>query len=274
MPGSDYTRIEKAIGYLATQAGQQPSLRDLSLHLGLSPFHCQRLFHRWAGITPKDFLQVATLGHAKELLRRSQPVLQAALGAGLSGPGRLHDLFLSIDAMTPGEFRQGGKGLTIRWGCHETPVGRALFATTERGLCAIRFPDEEGALAELRREWPRATLLHQPSATRGAAREVAQRMQGRTGEPLAVLFRGTPFQIKFWQALLAIPAGSLATYAQISSLAGAPRAHRATGSAVGANALAFLIPCHRVLRATGALGGYRWGEARKRALLALEQGRP
>jgi AraC family transcriptional regulator of adaptative response/methylated-DNA-[protein]-cysteine methyltransferase len=265
---SDYHRIEKAIRYLDANAREQPSLGEVARHLGLSVFHCQRLFHRWAGVTPKDFLQVATLRHAKALLRESRPVLDAALEAGLSGPGRLHDLFLSIEAMTPGEYRRGGEGLTIRWGLHSTPVGEALFAVTDRGLCAIQF---SASVQELQSAWPRARVVRDQTATARAGREVSGRMVGRTREPLAVLFRGTPFQVKVWQALLAIPSGAVTTYREIAARIGQPEACRAAASAIGANAIAYLIPCHRVLRATGAIGGYRWGEPRKRALLALEQ---
>jgi AraC family transcriptional regulator of adaptative response/methylated-DNA-[protein]-cysteine methyltransferase len=272
--GGDYHRIEKAIRYLDANAREQPSLGDVARHLGLSPYHCQRLFHRWAGVTPKDFLQVATLGHAKALLRESRPVLEAALGAGLSGPGRLHDLCVSMEAMTPGEYRRGGEGVTVRWGIHATPVGEALFATTGRGVCALHFLDpfynSSFIIHNLQFAWPRARLVRDQSATAGVAREVSGRMLGRAREPLAVLFRGTPFQVKVWQALLAIPPGAVTTYGEVAARIGHPRAHRAAAAAIAANSIACLIPCHRVLRATGALGGYRWGEPRKRALLALE----
>ena len=272
---SYYYRIEKAIRYLDENAREQPSLGDVAAHLGLSSFHCQRLFHDWAGVTPKDFLQVTTLEYAKRLLRESRPVLEAALEAGLSGPGRLHDLCVTLEGMTPGEYRRGGAGLTVRWGIHETPVGDAMFATTERGVCAIRFLDqgvEEGDAVEgLQREWPHAELERNPRATEGVASEVAGRMLGRTRERLAVVLRGTPFQVKVWQALLAVPAGCVTTYSEVAERAGHPEAHRAAAGAIGANAVGYLIPCHRVLRSTGAIGGYRWGAARKRVLLGLEQ---
>ncbi|HEX4084153.1 MAG TPA: methylated-DNA--[protein]-cysteine S-methyltransferase [Chthoniobacteraceae bacterium] len=267
----DYARVEKAIHYLDANAGRQPSLGDVAGHLGLSAFHCQRMFHRWAGVTPKDFLQVATLEYAKGLLRESRPVLEAALESGLSGPGRLHDLCLSIEAMTPGEYRRGGEGLTIQWGIHETPVGEALIATTRRGICAIRFAADESLLE---REWPRARILRDHAGTAAIAREVSRRMRGEKGQPLSVLFRGTPFQVKVWQALLAIPFGAVASYSEVAGWIGHPAAHRAAASAIGANAIAALIPCHRVLRSTGAMGGYRWGTLRKRALLLMERGAP
>jgi AraC family transcriptional regulator of adaptative response/methylated-DNA-[protein]-cysteine methyltransferase len=271
---SDYHRIERAILYLDAHARGQPSLDDVARHLGLSLFHCQRLFHRWAGVTPKHFLQIATLGYAKALLRDSRPVLEAALESGLSGPGRLHDLFLSIEAMTPGEYRRGGEGLTIRWGIHPTPVGDALIALTDRGICAIRFPDSFQHLAfsiqPLHSSWPRARLERDQPATAPIARELSARILGRPRERLSVILRGAPFQVKVWEALLAIPAGAVTTYGEVAARIGRPQAHRATASAIGANEIACLIPCHRVLRATGAIGGYRWGEARKRALLAIE----
>jgi len=288
--GGDYYRIEKAIRYLDANARQQPSLEDVSRHLGLSPYHFQRLFHRWAGVTPKDFLQVATLGCAKALLRQSRPVLETALDAGLSGPGRLHDLCVSLEAMTPGEYRRGGEGLTIRWGIHETPAGQALFAITARGVCAIRFldmPDKassptgpehssfstDSIIQPLHSAWPRAQLERDDAATAPVAEEVSSRMLGRPREPLSVVLRGTPFQVKVWQALLAIPPGSVTTYGEVAARIGHPEAHRAAASAIGANAVAYLIPCHRVLRSTGALGGYRWGVARKQTLLGLERHR-
>jgi AraC family transcriptional regulator of adaptative response/methylated-DNA-[protein]-cysteine methyltransferase len=218
---------------------------------------------------------VATLEYAKALLRESQPVLEAAIEAGLSGPGRLHDLCVSLEAMTPGEYRRGGEGVTVRWGVHATPVGEALIAMTERGICAIHFPEPLQPLAvslePLHHAWPRARLERDDAKTAAVAAEVSARMLGRTRERLAVLLRGTPFQVKVWEALLAIPAGSVTTYGEVAARIGHPEAQRAAASAIGANAVAYLIPCHRVLRATGAMGGYRWGEPRKRALLGLER---
>lgn len=272
---SDYCRIEQAIRYLDANTCRQPSLTDVAGHLGLSLSHCHRLFHRWAGITPKDFLQVATLEHAKSLLRNSRPVLEAALEAGLSGPGRLHDLCVSFEAMTPGEYRRGGEGLAIRWGVHPTPVGVALFASTPRGLCAIHFlenPNSPAAqLAQLHRDWPQARIQRDGTATASIAAEISARILGHPRQPLSAILAGTPFQVKVWQALLAIPSGAVTTYSDIASRIGHPQAHRAAASAIGANPIAWLIPCHRVLRSTGAIGGYRWGLPRKRALLALEQ---
>jgi AraC family transcriptional regulator, regulatory protein of adaptative response / methylated-DNA-[protein]-cysteine methyltransferase len=278
MPSSaDYYRIERAIRYLDEHALEQPSLGDVAREMGLSIYHCQRLFRRWAGVTPKDFLQVATLEHAKALLRDSRPVLDAALEAGLSGPSRLHDLCLSIEAMTPGEYRRGGEGLTIRWGVHPTPVGDGLFAVTERGICGIRFlggaGEYEGELEMMRGEWAKARFEKEKTVTGRIAAEVSARMLGRAGEPLSVMLAGTAFQVKVWQALLTIPMGAVTTYSEIARRIGRPEAVRAAASAIGANAIGYLIPCHRVLRSTGAIGGYRWGEARKRVMLGMEMGK-
>jgi len=276
--GSDYTRIEKAIQYLDAHTAEQPSLDEVAHHLGLSPFHFHRLFHRWAGVTPKDFLQIATLESARTLLRQSRPVLEAALSAGLSGPARLHDLCVTMEAMTPGETRRGGEGVTIRWGIHPTPVGEALIAVTERGICALYFVNSaQGSpslIQTLRTRWPHARMVRDNTGTAGIASEVSRRILGQSPrEPLSVLFRGTPFQIKVWQALMAIPTGAVTSYGEVAARIGRPAAHRAAATAIGANEISFLIPCHRVLRATGAMGGYRWGEPRKRVLLALENGR-
>lgn len=274
MKGSDYHRIEAAIRFLAEQSGAQPGLADVAAFLGLSGGHCQRLFHRWAGITPKDFLQVITLERAKSALRADRPLLAAAFDAGLSGTGRLHDLFLTIDAMTPGDFRRGGAGLTIAWGVHETPLGEAFVAVTDRGLCALWFVCATADRAALRerlvREWPAATFVTDATRTVAIADAVSERMRGRTHEPLALLLKGTPFQTKVWQALLAIPVNATVTYGELATRVGQPTASRAVGSAIGANPIGYLIPCHRVLRGTGAIGGYRWGAERKRAALILD----
>ena len=270
MPSSDYHRIEQAIHYLDANTSHQPSLADVAGHLGLSVHHCHRLFHRWAGVTPKDFLQVATLRHAKALLAQSRPVLDAALEAGLSGPGRLHDLFVTMESMTPGEYRRAAEGLIIRWGVHDTPIGPALIALADRGICAFYFLDSDLDPTLLLKPYYRARLRRDNAAVASIAAEVSSRMLGHHREPLSVVFRGTPFQVKVWQALLAIPPGAVTSYGEVAARIGHPTAHRAVASAIGANEVSYLIPCHRVLRATGALGGYRWGIARKRALLGLE----
>ncbi len=275
MHGSDYSRITEAILYLEANAGAQPSLAQLAAHIGISESHCHRLFHRWAGITPKDFVQAVTLFSAKAALRGKRSVLHAALDSGLSGPERLHDLFVTVDAVTPGEYAAMGAGLSIRWAIHATPLGEALFAMSKRGLCALYFveslEEKPAQLARLRADWPKAELLEDPTATAPAAREINRRMMGAGQEPLGVLLKGTPFQIKVWEALLRIPCGDVTSYGEIARAIGAPAACRAVGGAVAANKISYLIPCHRVLRESGAIGGYHWGLPRKRAALVLER---
>jgi AraC family transcriptional regulator of adaptative response/methylated-DNA-[protein]-cysteine methyltransferase len=273
---SDFARIARAIVYLEAHAAEQPGLARVAAHLGLSEFHFQRLFHRWAGVSPKSFLQLLTLNHAKRLLAGSASVLEASIEAGLSGPGRLHDLFVGLDAMTPGEFKAQAATLEIGWGVHPTPYGSALIATTARGVCGFSFLADEAsdarALAELHARWPGATLRHDLARTAAVAAEVSARMAGQpAGKPLALLLAGTPFQTQVWRALLAIPEGMVCSYGQLARLAGYPGASRAVGAALGANPIGYLIPCHRVVRASGAAGDYRWGTARKRVLLATEQ---
>ncbi|WP_298273511.1 methylated-DNA--[protein]-cysteine S-methyltransferase [Geobacter sp.] len=272
----DYARIEEAIRFLEANFRRQPSLEEVAAHVGLSPFHFQRCFRRWAGVTPKQFLQYLTAGYAKELLRQSHSVLDTSLDCGLSGPGRLHDLFVTLEALTPGEYKALGAGLAIRCGFHPTPFGICLVAVTDRGICALRFVSDDGrkaALAELQREWPRSEFREDRRETGEIVRRLFGAEPPLRDLPLAVLVKGTNFQIKVWEALLRIPAGVAASYGEIARLAGAPRASRAVGSAIGANPVAFLIPCHRVLRESGAIGGYRWGTARKRAILAWETAR-
>ena len=271
METRDYRRVEAAIAYLRTNVHRQPSLSDVAAHVGLSPFHFERLFRRWAGTTPKRFLQAVTLAHAKEALAESRSVLDAAYDAGLSGPGRLHDLFVAVEAVTLGEFKRGGEGLTVRYGVHPTPLGPALVGLTERGVCALSFVDEgEGAqaVADLAAAWPEADLVEDPEATRAVVE--AAFSEGEEREPLRVLLRGTNFQLQVWRALLRIPPGRVLAYDDVAALLERPTAARAVGRAVGQNPVAVLIPCHRVLRKDGALGGYRWGLDRKRALLARE----
>lgn len=273
---SDYSRVETVIRYLDANAHAQPGLQELARHCGLSEFHLHRLFRRWAGVTPKDFLQCLTLSRAKELLAESHSLLETSLELGLSGAGRLHDLFLSLEAMTPGDFKRGGEGLSIRWGAHETPFGDALFAATSRGLCSLGFVEEgglAGAVAELRARWPGCVLVEDARQTEPFAQEVASRMRGAADRPLSLLLIGSPFQVRVWQALMAIPEGKVASYAGLARLAGAANAPRAVGSALAANPIGYLIPCHRVIRSTGATGDYHWGGLRKRALLGVEGAR-
>lgn len=270
---SDYELVAQAIRYLEGQATAQPSLADVAGHIGVSPFHLQRVFTRWAGVSPKRFLQYLTVEHAKRLLDESRPVLDAAYAAGLSGPGRLHDLFVTVEAVTPGEYRARGEGLAIWYGRHESPFGDCLLAATERGVCGLSFLNGGGwdaALANLAERWPGAELSEQPEVTQPLADRIFGQAQPDPTRPLALLLKGTNFQLKVWEALLRIPPGTVCTYGDIARITGAPSAVRAVGGAVGANAVAYLIPCHRVIRSSGAIGGYRWGDIRKHAMLGWE----
>jgi AraC family transcriptional regulator, regulatory protein of adaptative response / methylated-DNA-[protein]-cysteine methyltransferase len=262
---SPYQRIEKVIRYVDAHREEQPSLAALARVAGLSEHHFHRLFSRWAGTTPKSFLKFLTAQDAKALLSKTD-VLGASLAAGLSGPGRLHDLLVTVEAFSPGEWKRRGAGLLIRHGFHDTPLGEALFAVTERGLCHLAFvEDRPAALARLRKLWPKARLREDRAGTAAAAKAAFSR-KGK----LKLLLGGTPFQLKVWEALLRIPAGRAVRYADVARAVGHPSATRAVGTAIGANPIACLIPCHRVLQSTGAFGGYRWGLARKRVLLAAE----
>ncbi|HEX6966486.1 MAG TPA: methylated-DNA--[protein]-cysteine S-methyltransferase [Gemmatimonadaceae bacterium] len=270
----DYARIEQAILYLERQAPRHPALPEIASHVGLSESHFQRLFTRWAGISPKRFLQFQTLAHARQLLAERRSVLDATYEAGLSSAGRLHDLFVTAEAVTPGEFKSGGAGLVIHHGVHDTPFGACVIAVCERGVCALTFlsgRDATEAIAELRARWPNAELQAAPHVTRAYVDRIfAPRRAREADAPLGVLLKGTNFQLKVWEALLRIPMGDAATYEDVAATIGAPKAVRAVGSAVARNPIAYLIPCHRVIRKTGAFGEYRWGPARKRAMLAWE----
>ncbi len=273
MDTRDYQRVAEAVRFLESRAADRPSLPAVAAHVGLSPFHFQRLFQRWAGVSPKQFLQAVTVARAKACLAASASVLDAAFAAGLSGPGRLHDLFVTVEALTPGEFRRGG--IPVRYGVHPTPLGEALVATTTRGVCWLGFLGPGGAAAavgELGAAWPGADLRPDDAATAPTAARIFAPLGAATGEPLRLLLRGTNFQLQVWRALLRIPEGAVAAYGDLARRLGRPRAHRAVASAVGRNPVAYLIPCHRVLRGSGELGGYRWGVERKRLLLARELG--
>lgn len=268
-----YTRIARIIEFLATDEGRTAPLRAVADRAGLSPFHFQRLFVEWVGISPKDFQQALTLVQAKQLLAQRIPVLDAAISSGLSGPSRMHDLFVGLESMTPGEYRDAAASLHIRWSFEATPFGRTLFASTGRGLCRIAFVDDEAqALNELRAAWPGAQFAADPAAHRDAAQELSRRMRGEAPQQsLGVLLKGTPLRIKVWEALLRVPFGGLASYSSLAAAAGEPRAVRAVASCVADNPLAYLIPCHRVIRNSGAVGDYHWGSQRKTVMLAAEQ---
>ncbi|MBM3951274.1 MAG: methylated-DNA--[protein]-cysteine S-methyltransferase [Rhodospirillales bacterium] len=268
----DYARIERAIGLLAQNRDEKPSLAAIAAEVGLSPFHFQRLFSRFAGVSPKRFLGYLSLAHAREKLRQSESVLATALDAGLSGPSRLHDLFVTFEAVTPGEFRRLGEGLHIRYGFHPTPFGRALLLISPRGLVGLSFVTDKGddfALREQAVRWPLAEMAQDQRATAGLAERIFARANNKTA-PLPVLVPGTNFQIKVWEALLRVPEGSLVSYNQLAALLGKTKAPRAIGNALAANPLAYLIPCHRVIRQTGAFNDYRWGTERKLAMIAWE----
>jgi AraC family transcriptional regulator of adaptative response/methylated-DNA-[protein]-cysteine methyltransferase len=273
----DYRLIAQAIAYLEANHHRQPSLEELAAHLAISPFHLQRLFKRWAGISPKRFVQFLTVEHAKQLLEQSHNLLDAAYATGLSGPGRLHDLFVTVEAMTPGEFKLGGRGLTIRYGFHPTPFGECLLAATARGVCGLNFVGADGPQGEvqgLQTRWPAAVLVEDPAATAPVVQSIFAPPlaggQAHSADTLRLLLGGTNFQIKVWEALLRIPPGSVCTYEDVAQWIGRPGAARAVGGAVGANAIAYLIPCHRVIRKSGVIRDYRWGSTRKKALLGWE----
>ncbi len=267
----DYVLIEQAIEYVERNAPQQPELSEIAAAVGLSEFHFQRVFTRWAGISPKRFLQFVTKENAKQLLHRSENLLDTTYQVGLSSLGRLHDLFVRTEAVTPGQYKSQGTGLTIRYGLHPTPFGECLIGLTERGICHFSFvQDTEGdAIDRLVSEWQHAEMIEDYEAT-GRLIEPIFDLGRRTGNPLHVHLRGTNFQIKVWEALLRIPVGHVSTYGHIASEIGQPAASRAVGSAVGHNPIAVLIPCHRVIRGLGEFGNYRYGATRKKALLAHE----
>lgn len=265
---TDYERIAAVVRYLDASHAGQPSISELAEIAGTSLSHFQRLFKRWAGISPKDFLQCLTLNHAKSCLLASDSVLEAAWEAGLSGPGRLHDLCVSLEAASPGEIKSGGDGLRVEWGVAETPFGLASLGWSGRGVCHLAFHDSAPEFpTSLRENWSKAEFCRKDREARKLAGEIFVR---KTGEKISAFVSGTEFQLKVWRALLRIPRGSLATYAGIAAAIGNPGAMRAVGTACGANPVAWLIPCHRVIRGTGVINGYRWGRERKKAMLAVE----
>jgi AraC family transcriptional regulator of adaptative response/methylated-DNA-[protein]-cysteine methyltransferase len=269
---SDYERIREAIAYIEENAVEQPSLDDVAAHVGLSPYHFQRLFQRWAGVSPKRFLQHVTAERAKELLRESESVLDTAFAVGLSGSGRLHDLLVTTEAMTPGEYGAAGSGVEIRYGIHDTPFGTCVIGLTDRGICFLRFADPAGIDAiidQTSREWHGASLERDDTRTQVIAETIFDLAEGGQ-TPLSVHLRGTNFQLEVWEGLLRVPEGAVISYGDLAARLGMPTSTRAVASAVGANPVAYLIPCHRVLRSSGALGGYRWGTERKLVMLERE----
>ncbi|MGI9509438.1 MAG: bifunctional transcriptional activator/DNA repair enzyme AdaA [Geminicoccaceae bacterium] len=276
-PGaSDHRRIGEAIAYVIDHATEQPSLETMADLAGLSPHHFQRVFKRFVGISPKKFLQYVTLRHAKQALIDDASILDASLDAGLSGPSRLHDLFVNCEAMTPGEFKALGASLEIRYGIHDTALGRVMLGVTERGICWLAFVAGDGRPVdqEFAQAWAGATLIHDQDATAPwVERAFAFGSTETPGKkPLPLLIRGTNFQIKVWEALLRIPSGRLATYQDVAQAIGNPKAVRAVGSAVGKNNIAWLIPCHRVILSSGVMHNYRWGVRQKKILNVLEAG--
>jgi AraC family transcriptional regulator of adaptative response/methylated-DNA-[protein]-cysteine methyltransferase len=266
---SDYERIAKAIRFITERSGDQPSLDAIAAHVHLSPFHFQRLFSRWAGVTPKRFLQTLTVERAKELLDRSESVFDTSLAVGLSSGSRLHDHFVQLEAVTPGDYKAGGKDLEIDYAVHETTFGDAFIAITQRGICDLAFVDQSEALEALRSRWPNATLRKNEASTKPFIDTIFRRDR-KPDTPLSLCVTGTNFQVSVWKALLRIPSGIVTSYRDVAAAIGRPSASRAVGTAIGANPIAFLIPCHRVIQTSGGLGGYRWGIERKYAMHAWE----
>jgi AraC family transcriptional regulator, regulatory protein of adaptative response / methylated-DNA-[protein]-cysteine methyltransferase len=279
---SDYDLIEKAIRYLEANFQEQPTLEELATHLHLSPNHLQRTFRRWAGISPKRFLQFLTVAYAKQLLAESRSVLETTYEAGLSSPSRLHDLFVTLEAVTPGEFKAQGAGMRLAYGFHDSPFGECLVAASERGIAALSFVtegDRAVALTAVQSQWPSAEWQADEALTRPLVEQIFpagedngllpdERDNGRN--QLTLFVRGSNFQVKVWEALLRIPPGYACTYQDIARQIGKPKASQAVGNAVGSNSIAYLIPCHRVIRKSGILGDYRWQPARKKAMLGWE----
>jgi AraC family transcriptional regulator of adaptative response/methylated-DNA-[protein]-cysteine methyltransferase len=269
-PYQHYQLIEQAIRFIETNVQRQPDLEEIASAVGLSEYHFQRIFTRWAGISPKRFMQFLTREHAKELLNQSENLLTTTHQVGLSSLGRLHDLFVTTEAVTPGEYKSQGAGVTIRYGIHPTPFGKCLIGMTERGICHLGFVDgnEGKAVDHLVEQWQQADMIEDYRATAPLVNRIF--LDPKPDSPLNLHLRGTNFQIKVWEALLNIPSGSVTTYTQIAAQIGNPRAVRAVGSAVGDNPIAYLIPCHRVIRKSGEFGNYLYGSARKKAILARE----
>ncbi|MBZ0262224.1 MAG: bifunctional helix-turn-helix domain-containing protein/methylated-DNA--[protein]-cysteine S-methyltransferase [Hyphomicrobiales bacterium] len=271
----DYDLVKHTLAFISENWREQPSLETLADQAGLSPTHLQRLFTRWAGLSPKAFLQAVTLDHARGLLRDSASILDASYELGLSGPGRLHDLFVTHEGMSPGIYKAHGRGLSIRYGFHDCPFGRALILITSEGLAGLAFADhgkEKSALADMTSRWPEAAYVEDQQATASYAKRIFEAGRWQPDQPLKIVFIGTDFEIRVWETILRIPFGKASTYSDIACHIGKPKAARAVGTAVGKNPISFVVPCHRVLEKSGGLGGYHWGLTRKRAILGWEAG--
>jgi AraC family transcriptional regulator, regulatory protein of adaptative response / methylated-DNA-[protein]-cysteine methyltransferase len=285
----DYDRVRRALEFMTRRWKNQPSLDDVAAQVGLSPSHFHHLFKRFAGITPKAFLQAITLDHAKALLKDSASLLDATYEVGLSGPSRLHDLFVTHEAMSPGEWKTGGEGLTLRYGFAPSPFGEALAVSTDRGLAGLGWVDDkaapgkaadtgkpaggrDGAMADMVRRWPKARFVEDRGGGEKAVARIFDAKRWRADQPLRVVMLGSDFEVRVWSALLRIPMGRAATYGDVAAHIGKPSAARAVGAAVGRNPISFVVPCHRVLGKTGALTGYHWGLTRKQAILGWEAG--
>jgi AraC family transcriptional regulator of adaptative response/methylated-DNA-[protein]-cysteine methyltransferase len=273
---ADYDVVRRAIAHIRGNWRKQPDVEEIAEASGVSAADLHHLFRRWAGLTPKAFLQALTLDGARQLLRDSVSILDASYEVGLSGPGRLHDLFVTHEAMSPGEWKSGGRGTSIFYGFHPSPFGTALVMATERGLAGLAFADAGGhaaALDDMRSRWPNATYAEQPARTAALAHRIFDPGQWRQDRPLRVVLIGTDFEVRVWETLLRIPVGRATTYSDIACSIGAPKAARAVGAAVGKNPVSFVVPCHRVIGRSGELTGYHWGITRKRAMLGWEAGR-
>ena len=270
--GKLYGRIAEAIRYITENQSEQPDLDTLAAHIGMSPHHFQRTFSDWAGVSPKKFLKALTLQDAKQRLRASESVLDASFGAGLSGPGRLHDLFVSTDAVTPGEYKSQGDGMTFLYGIHPSPFGPCLVVVNDRGLTGLSFVDgeEQDAIAYQRRHWENADWTRDQAMTRPYVDQIFHFDRHAPDTSIKILLRGSPFRVKIWEALLRVPSGTVTSYGNLANHIGRPGAARAVAGAVANNLIGIVIPCHRVIRESGALAGYRWGETRKAAVLGVE----
>jgi AraC family transcriptional regulator of adaptative response/methylated-DNA-[protein]-cysteine methyltransferase len=272
---ADYDIVRRGIAHLRTNWRAQPEVEAVANAAGVTPTELHHLFRRWCGLSPKAFLQALTLSYARDMLRSSASVLETSYEVGLSGPSRLHDLFVTHEAMSPGEWKSGGEGLTVSYGFHPSPFGSALIMTTPRGLCGIGLADagkETSALRDMRARWPKAKYVEDKAATAPVAQRIFDPKQWRKDRPLRVIMIGTDFEVRVWEKLLKIPMGAATTYSDIAREVGSPKGARAVGLAVGKNPVCFVVPCHRVIGKSGDITGYHWGLTRKRAILGWEAG--